>query len=116
MLFLGGCTFSLWPHSWLKDLGHTCRLDLVLPWLWCRPEAAAPSLELPYAVGAAVKKKKKKKTWLSLFLGDRTYRLFYTMYMNFSLVILWGRERRLTEYFILMSKNSMSPTTSIKSQ
>ena len=34
-------------------------------WLWCRPAAAAPIgplvWELPYATGAALKKKKKKK-------------------------------------------------------
>ena len=37
--------------------------DLAWPWLWCRPAAAAPiqplAWELPYAVGAALKKKKK---------------------------------------------------------
>ena len=42
--------------------------DLVLPWLWCRPAAAAPirplAWEPPYAAGAAqeiVKRQKKKK-------------------------------------------------------
>ena len=34
-------------------------LDLVLPWLWHRPEVAVPigplAWELPYATGAAVK-------------------------------------------------------------
>ena len=43
--------------------------DLVLPWLWCRP-IAAPLIwplawELPYAAGAAVKKKKNGKTNLN---------------------------------------------------
>ena len=37
--------------------------DLVLLWLWCRPAAAAPvetlAWELPYAAGAALKKKQK---------------------------------------------------------
>ena len=35
----------------------------MLPWLWCRPAAVAPirplAWEHPYAVGAALKKKKK---------------------------------------------------------
>ena len=46
-----------------------CRLqtgsDLVLLWLWCRPAAAAPiqplTWELPYAMGAALKRQKKTK-------------------------------------------------------
>ena len=50
-------------------MGHRLGLDLVLPWLWCRPAAAAPikplAQETPYAVGTALKKterpKKKKK-------------------------------------------------------
>ena len=37
--------------------------DLALLWLWCRPASAAPTgplaRELPYAVGVALKKKKK---------------------------------------------------------
>ena len=37
----------------------------MLLWLWCRPAAAAPiqplAWELPYATGAALKKKKSKK-------------------------------------------------------
>ena len=39
--------------------------DPALLWLWCRPTAAAPfpllAWELPYAAGAALKTKKKKK-------------------------------------------------------
>ena len=45
--------------------GRKCGSDLVLPWLWDRPAAAAPiqslTLDLPYAAGVNVKKKKKKK-------------------------------------------------------
>ena len=44
--------------------GQRCRSDLAFLWLWCRPAAAAPirplAWELPYAAGAALKKKKKK--------------------------------------------------------
>ena len=39
--------------------------DLALLWLWCRPEAAAPVQPLtwdsPYAVGMALKRKRKKE-------------------------------------------------------
>ena len=39
--------------------------DVALLWLWCRPAATAPiwplALELPYAMGAALKIPKKKK-------------------------------------------------------
>ena len=41
------------------------QLDIVLLWLWCRLMATAPiqplAWELPYASGAALKAKKKKK-------------------------------------------------------
>ena len=37
----------------------------MLPWLWRRPAAAAPiqalAWEIPYAMGAALKRQKKKK-------------------------------------------------------
>ena len=51
----------------LKVCGVDCRntSDLLLLWLWCRPEAVAliqpPDWELHYAAGVAIKKKKKKK-------------------------------------------------------
>ena len=39
--------------------------DLALLWLWCRPAAVALirplAWELPYAIGAALKRKKEKK-------------------------------------------------------
>ena len=45
-------------------VGHRCVLDPTLLWLWHRLAAAAPiqplASELPYAVGAALKKKTKK--------------------------------------------------------
>ena len=47
--------------------GVSRRLDseLALLWLWCRQAATAPirslAWELPYATGAALKSKKKKK-------------------------------------------------------
>ena len=44
------------PTQWVKDLA--------LLWLWCRPAAVAPvrplAWELPYAMDATLKKKKKK--------------------------------------------------------
>ena len=46
-------------------VGHRCGLDSALLWLWMWPAAAAPILpltwELPYAVGDALKRPKKKK-------------------------------------------------------
>ena len=48
-------------------IGHRLQLWLgspVLPWLWCRPAAVAPvqqlAQELPYAMGAAVKRKENE--------------------------------------------------------
>ena len=49
------------------SVGHRGSLDLALLWLWQRLEAAAPIQPLPweltYAVGAALKKMKKKKKY-----------------------------------------------------
>ena len=46
-------------------VGHKHGSDPTLLWLWCRPAAAAPiwslACELPYAAGAALKKKEKKE-------------------------------------------------------
>ena len=46
-------------------VGHRPGSDPVLLWLWCRVTAAALfqplAWDLPYAVGAALKKPKKKK-------------------------------------------------------
>ena len=48
------------------DVGCRRGSDPTLLWLWHRPAAAAPirllAWELPYASGAALKKKKKKKS------------------------------------------------------
>ena len=45
-------------------VGHRHGSDLVLLWLWPWPAAAAPirhlAWEIPYALGVALKKKKKK--------------------------------------------------------
>ena len=46
-------------------IGHRRSLDPVLLWLWCRLTAIAlirpPAWEPPYAIGAALKRQKKKK-------------------------------------------------------
>ena len=53
--------------QWVKDLG----LDPILLWLWCRPAATAPiwplAWELPYTVGAALKRQKQREKlcWLT---------------------------------------------------
>ena len=66
-----GCGFNPWPHQvdWGSGvvmncgIGHRGSSDLALLWLWCRPAAVAPfrplAWELPHAVGAAPKSKKK---------------------------------------------------------
>ena len=63
--------------QWVKDhgipmscgVGRRHGLDLMLLWLWCRPEATAPiqplAWEPPYATGAALKRQKTKKNWCS---------------------------------------------------
>ena len=46
-------------------VGHKCGLDPTLLWLWRRLAATVPirplAWELPYAMSAALKRKKKKK-------------------------------------------------------
>ena len=46
-------------------VGRRCSLDLVLPWLWCRPAAIVPvqplAWELLYATVVALNKKKRKE-------------------------------------------------------
>ena len=48
-----------------SGIGRRRGSDSELLWLWCRQAAAAPILpqawELPYPMGAALKKKKRKK-------------------------------------------------------
>ena len=48
-----------------SGIGGRHSSDLVLLWLWCRPVAIAPirplAWELPYAVGAALKRQKDQK-------------------------------------------------------
>ena len=48
-------------------VGHRLHLDPALPWLWCRPATVAPvpppAWEPPYALGGALKRKKKKKVF-----------------------------------------------------
>ena len=45
-------------------IGCRCGSDPVLLWIWCRPAAAAPNKllasELPCAMGAGLKRQKKK--------------------------------------------------------
>ena len=58
-------------------VGHRRGLDLALLWLQCRLTAAAPiqplDLELPYAMGVALKgRKEKKKTTKNEFIDLKT--------------------------------------------
>ena len=49
-------------------VGHRLGSDLVLLWLWHRPEATAPirplAWEPPYAAGMALEKTKKKRSYV----------------------------------------------------
>ena len=56
-----------------RGVGRRRSLDLALLWLWCRPAATVLILSLawepPYALGAALKRPKKKKKsqiWISM--------------------------------------------------
>ena len=59
---------GIWSCRELWCSSHICCSDLALLWLWCRPAAVAPirslAWELPYAAGAALKSKKKRKETL----------------------------------------------------
>ena len=56
------------------DLGRTGGLNQALLWLQCRPVATAPiqplAWELPYAVGAGLKRKKKKGKKMVMFIQN----------------------------------------------
>jgi len=57
-------------------VGRRCGSDPTLLWLWPRPAATAPirplAWEPPYAVGAALEKRKKKKRYFLFWLsGDK---------------------------------------------
>ena len=68
-----GCGVGSWPRLVGQGSGvamscgvsRRCGSDLALLWLWCRLVVTAPipplAWELPYATGAVLKKKKKKK-------------------------------------------------------
>ena len=65
--------FHPWPHSvgygcgvaMSGGVGHRCGSDPTMLWLWCRQVAVAPIVPLawepPYAVGTALKKKKRQR-------------------------------------------------------
>ena len=59
---------SQWEGSGVAlshDVGHRHSSDPTLLWLWCRLAAKAPiqplAWELPYAMGVALKRQKKKE-------------------------------------------------------
>ena len=51
-------------------VGRRRGLDLALLWLWCRLAAEAPigPLAWEYAVGSALKSKKKKKKFIYIYI------------------------------------------------
>ena len=78
-----GCGFHPWPHSVGRGsgvavscgVGGRCSSDPAWLWLWLRLAAAAPiwflAWELPYAVDAALKRKKEKKSCLLYLVPTR---------------------------------------------
>ena len=66
------------------DVGRRRGLDPVWLWLWCRPAAAALihslAWEFPYAMGAALKRPKKKKKFKLIF-----FFLYITLYLTWKL-------------------------------
>ena len=55
-------------------VGRRCSSDLELLWRWCRPAAITPirplAWETPYAMGAALKTKDKKKNLIKKWVED----------------------------------------------
>ena len=75
-----------WPRSGIAISCSVSRrhiLDPALQWLWCRPAAAAPILplaqELPYAAGAALKKKKKEKKYVGYGCAFKRMLFIYSL-------------------------------------
>ena len=78
-----------WPHSVGQEfsvamncgVGRRCSSDPSLLWQWCRPAAAALirllTWELPYTMGVALKrqKRKKKRMYIYVQLGHFTEQL-----------------------------------------
>ena len=77
-------------------VGRRCGLDLELLWLWHRPAAVAlmqpPAWEPPYAMGAALKSKRKKKE-------EKRVRKKHSLYMFKFLIILYVNTVNLHEFF-----------------
>ena len=68
-------------------VGQRCGPDLELLWLWHRPAATAPirlqAWEPPYAMGAALKRQKKKKPTQEDALCPRpNIQLFFCNYLS----------------------------------
>ena len=63
-----------------------CRSDLALLWLWLRLAATAPIgplvWEPPYAVGATLKSKKKKKNSVVMGLAIKAFQLLHIVAMR----------------------------------
>ena len=108
--------------------------DLALLWLWCRPAATAPTRPLawepPYAMGAALKKIKNKKSkykfplkynwlllcgywpFLHLFVNSSTS--FLTPYTCVLWILLWTGYSILPVPFVINELNKIFDTCSFK--
>ena len=78
------------------DLGHRHGSDPAWLWLWHRPAAEAPirplAWELPYAIGAALKSKRKKKKSKQ---NKQTYRLGIISNRNLLITVLHIRKSKI---------------------
>ena len=64
-----------------RGAGCRCGLDLALLWLWCGPAAMASirplAWEFPQAMGAALKRQKKKKEKIPRLIQNRLSQQFF---------------------------------------
>ena len=97
--------------QWVKDLVLDLRggSDPLLPWLWCRPAAAAPirplAWEPPYAVAAAVKREKKCTEASNPEMGVRLLIYFFLFFLAAPIACRSSQARDRTPATAMMMLN-----------
>ena len=75
-------------------IGRRCGLDLALLWLWRRPVATAwirpLAWELPYAMGAALKRKEKNTKSCEFFTNYFLIFFFFVFCLLLLLLLFFG--------------------------
>ena len=99
-------------------VGDRCGSDLVLPWLWCRPAATAPSQPLawerPQAVGVAPKDQKKTPT--NKQTNNPELSLLFSQWFAFASLILisaFGTESESAGLLWCLSADAPNPFISV---